>query len=964
MALTTRSYGRGSELSAIIREITQAFSGSELRFVVPSRKDKNYWPEHYSSRNLWTWQDIYEDICRAGGLEGRRVLSPPDHMLILRTILREVLREYSGKAASWPGLNRSGFPDILSRDIREMLNEAVPPDKLESNPGSDNPSEFLLPEVYSRYLAYLGRYNLMDSAQIYTAARDVMREVLQWGKDYVTVLAGFMSFNHGQFELVQALRDRCREVIIIKPETEMPDFHDAASQFSMIIPAEKSSGNIIELPVYEPELEPESTARTLALWSAGEWQYAGDFPGFDSVAVMIPQGREESFAEAFKRYMIPYDFMDGIPISQTLPGKILSSVRHLQTRNFPAYDTAMLLTQTCFAGVKFPVMRAYRAGISGIKSWEEYLAEHDSDDDTFTAALLAIRSIRTFTEAMTRRSTPARIMEAFYGFLTAKGLWLDRYTESTNYPELDESIRTIASAIDTAGKKHVALDELLPDIGPVQDERLQNDEAYEFLESWCAKTNTRAPVQVSNAVRIFTGQPPVLAFFPVWIMTDVTQKSWSGNITASPLLGNEERRKLDDNGAHLPTGTEKALQKEALFRRLIQTGENLTVIMRPELDTEGRPVSESPFMQRVREDFTGWNITTVTPAGINIFLGEDGFTFPQNDPEGVTVRSVPAVSRKALAVGASDIHDLLSCPFLWWQKRQAKLYEQDSDIVSPVEWGNMMHRYWQCVWLRFREDMNASGSGKFFMHIAEDEWRKLCEADEGGDYAGFRRLVRDFRLKRKLDGLTFRAERLAGVQAGVIDALHGEGYAYRNILLEEEAHLKADIDGVAFLGQCDRIDILSSDDGEDVAFIADYKEGIGENSEKPMNIKSYGWNYDGLEKFTHGLQLSVYAALFGLNKKCRLSGVYILGLEDGRISGSFEGDSAGMFAPYQSKKFFNYIADRKEEGEYAMKCAVNILKSGEFMPEYKADTCRYCHIKSLCRKGEFRGEIIPESEEE
>ena len=949
MTLKTRSYNHGSELSRLAQEITQEYSGQDIRIVVPSRHDKSYWPEN---RKIWTWDDIYKDICTTGNLEGRKSLAPPDHMLILRTILRQVLEDCAIDTETWPGLRRSGFPEILSKDIRELMNEAVTPDKLIYSPESDNPSEFLLPEVYSRYTKYLQQYNLLDSAQVYTEAYRLMKDVQTWGRDYVMILAGFMSFNHGQLELVRALRDRCAEVVILKPEAEMPDFHDIDYQFSMIRPANSSSGKIIELPVYEPSLEPEVAARYLALWASGERE---DFPGFDGIAIMISPGREESYAEAFKRYRIPYDFMSGSPISQTLPGKILATLNTLRLRNFPAYDTAMLLTQTCFAGKDFPVLRAYRAGIHGLDTWENYLAEHEAENEAFSPALTVIRAIKTFTDTLSRKNTPAQIMAAFHAFLTAKGLWLDRYCMNRDNPEFDESIREIASAIETVAQKDLALHELLPDIGPVQDFRLNNDDAYDFLESWSRKTNTRAPVQVSNAVRIFTGNPPVLAFFPVFIMTGITSKSWSGNITSSPLLGNEERRKLDENGAHVPTSSEKALQREALFRRLIQTGENLTVIIRPELDDEGRPVSESPFMARFRDDHKdSWDIQALPVAGINILLGDDSYIFPEIDPKENITRNIPVISKKAHAVGASDIHELLACPFLWWQKRQAKLYEQETDIVSPAEWGNMMHGYWRRVWARYREDMNASG--KFFMHIALDEWAKFVK-EEDGDY---RKLICDTRLKRKLDGIAFRAKRLAGVQADVIDELRAAGYEYRRILLEEEAHLKADIDGVAFLGQCDRIDIMTSPEGQETAFIADYKEGTGTNSEDSMNIKGYSWNVEDRQKFTRGLQLSVYAALYPHD----LTGVYILGLEDGKISGSFKGNSGEIFKPYKSDKFSNSIIDRIDEGNYAMNCAVNILKERKFAPEYRADTCRYCRIKSLCRKGEFRGMVITDDEED
>lgn len=962
MNVTTRAYNYCSEISSIIKSEVSSYDSKNVRFIIPSRKDKFFWHERAGSsdRNLWTWQEIYEDICRAGSINRKRVLSPPDHLLILKSILNSVLIEYREKISELPGILRPGFSAVLSEDIRELLNEAVDPEHLPHDSESNNPSEFLLPEVYSRYIDYLNNNNLIDSAQIYTAGLEVLKDVQNWGRDLVILFVGFMSFNHGQLKLVHALSDRCREIIIIKPEANLAKFHDADSQFQKLPRIKKSSGKIIELPSAEPDIESEVIARTLALWSNGEWEHDKNFPGFDSVGIMISTGREDSFAEAFRRYGIPYDFTRGIKINLTLPGRILSSIKNLTTLNFPAYETAMLLTQPCFAGVKFPVMRAYRAGCSGLDGWEKYL--QTSDDEIFSVALCAIQAIRKFHDSLSQKNTPAKIMRAFHEFLTTKNLWLDRFNKSAEFPELDEAIRTTASAIQTVGEKVLALDELMPDLGPVQDDKLSGDEAYDFLEDWCKNSSTRAPLQISNAVRIFTGSTPVLASFPVWFMTGVTQKSWSGNVRVSPLLGIEERSRINANEEHLPTLSEKASQREALFRRMIHTGESVTIISRPELDDEGRPVSESPFMQRFLDDMPEWKRYRANLSGINILLGNDNFIFPEIDPGEKIPRYVPVVRKKASAVGASDIHELLSCSFLWWQKRQANLYTPDSDIVSPAEWGIMLHLFWENVWRTYRKNLNASG--KVFINIANDEWEKLLQADEEGIYKNYCRLIKDFRLRRHIDGLTFRVERLANIQGFIIDNFLKDGYEYKNILLEDEAQLKSNIDGVTFLGQCDRIEILESPEGEEIAFIADYKEGTGINSEKSMKIKSYSWNFDGREKFNRGLQLSTYAALFERNMPQKLSGVYILGLENGKISGSFSGDTANIFRDYKSDEFKEYISDRCDEGEYAMKCAASVLRSGEFMPEYNSDSCKYCHIKSLCRKGEFRGEIISDYDDE
>ena len=591
-------------------------------------------------------------------------------------------------------------------------------------------------------------------------------------------------------------------------------------------------------------------------------------------------------------------------------------------------------------------------------------------------------------------------MDSFDKFLNTPGLWLERDDNISDYPELDESMRLTASAIETVSEKVTALRELLPDLGSVKDYGLRGEDAYDFLEDWCRNSHVRAPLQLSNSVQIFAGTPPVLSSFPVWIMSGVTQKSWSPNEKASPLLGNEERMRLNENGAFLPRTKEKAEQREALFRRLIMTGEKLTVISRPLLDDEGRPVSESPFMSKFLNDMTDWkmeklNSEGLNSEGINILLGSDGFTFEGIDPVGIdpvgidpvnnTKRHVPCVKAHANTVAASNIQELLECPFLWYQHQSAKLYQPDSELVAPAEWGNMLHKYWESVWKIYREDMTTR-----FTEIAESEWKKLIKSDKDDqNYGKFHQLVNDHRLKRRLEALAFRANRLAGVQAFILDALHKD-YEHEAILLEDEAQLQSSYKddehkGINFTGKCDRIEILRGHDGSRIAFIADYKEGrmSAKSYDSGMkNLAGKSWN-TGPEcnndpkrtEFKHGLQLSLYAAMFtekwgfDVSGAHILSGVYILGHEDGRVWGSFSAGTRGIFAGFapdnsEGKKIAldTDISGRVDEGRYAMECAVRILKTGEFYPDYDSEKCKFwkckfCHIKSICRKGEFKGDI-------
>ena len=398
------------------------------------------------------------------------------------------------------------------------------------------------------------------------------------------------------------------------------------------------------------------------------------------------------------------------------------------------------------------------------------------------------------------------------------------------------------------------------------------------------------------------------------------------------------------------------------------TGVKLTVISRPLLDDEGRPVSESPFMKKFLDDMPKWERIPLNSAGINILLGSDGFTFGEIDAEGKISRHTPCVKAHANSVNASDIQELLECPFLWYQRRKARLYQPDSELISPAEWGNLLHKYWESVWKIYRQDMAAKGT--HFVSIAKSEWEKLSAVDES--YAEFSSLLKDPRLSRKREGLKFRANRLAVLQGEILDTLHRD-YRHEAILLEDEAHLESELGGVKFFGKCDRIEILRGNDDSTAAFIADYKEGRMSSKsydEGMRDITAKSWHKEGEpEAFKHGLQLSLYSAMFSGKYGYDVSGVYILGHEDGSIWGTFSAGFAGMFAGFtaydregKNIALDKDIAGRIDEGEYAMECAVRILEAGEFLPDYDSGRCKNCHITSICRKGEFRGEITEDGE--
>ena len=978
MGIKVLSYMKSGDLANLLRRFDTR--NPNLRFIIASRRDRanffrligrnSYTPFDSERIYLWTWQDIYEDVCRVLRIKRRRVLSPPDHLLILRFILSKVLAEKPDKALKFPGLLRAGFPRILSQDIGELVNENVSPELLHScDDDTSTPAEFLLPEVYRQYLDYLRNNDLMDNAQTWNCTNEILSDdsgnYALWGRNLELVFVGFLSFTHGQFELLNTLAKICEQITILKPEASLKNFHDASVQFQFGNSHDSgliSTGKILEMPVAEPGLEPEVIARNLALWSQNKGEFARElaFESYEDVGIMLEAGRENFMTHALERYKIPYNLENGVEINLTLPGRVLSSIRALRTQRFPAYDTAMLLTQACFAGRKFDATRAFKSGATGLKNWREYLqAQIDSHEspEIFERALLTIDSIEDFCAKLSRKNTPAEIMRAFYEFLTVPNLWLDAIAANSEISrELDESIRITASAIQTVGEKVLALDELLPDLGRVKDETLQDDDAFEFLENWCRNTRTRPAIQISDSVRIFTSTPPVLSSFRLWIMLGVTQETWSESVTNSPLLGQKERETLISEGSYLPTNQDKAMQREALFRRLLHTGENLTLISRAELDDEDRPIDNTPFLLRFVDEMRNWNVRKIPASGINILLNGDGYVFPEIDECENHERTRPEIHAKYMTIGASELKKFLSCPYNWWLGKRAEIYTKDSELARDLDWGNLAHLLWEKIWRRFASE-NILADGEFFRRILAEEWEIMLKSE--GDYEKFSWLVRDFRLARALEGFRFRIMRLGRLQADILDALHDGGYYHKRILLEENARLSTRVDGILCSGQCDRIEILSDTSGAEYVIISDYKEGKSSSYEKSFTkIDRYDWNFDKRKAFRYGLQISAYAAMFSGNSGAQnLSGICFLGHNDGEISGTFDERFRGIYSQFGTNK--GSIDERIDEGDYAMKCAARIFSSGILPTNYRANDCKtYCKMKSICRRGEFYGEDL------
>ena len=984
------SYRKVSDLDALSKDFMYSAEGdgarfkNETRFIVPSRRDRDWWRTRTGLLEyglgaeapmcLWNWEDLYGDICSFLEIPVLRQIDPPDHRLILSHIVREFLEEHKGNPKlmePWPGLTRPWFVDILSDDIRELINEAVSPSQLSVTARDDEPTSQILPWLYKRYIAYLREHRLMDSAQIPLASLELLEgEGAYWAKDKTFVFVGFMSFTHGQLALLHGLEALSGEgIIILKPATELKNFQDATQQLEGKTWEDDpplTRGAVVSLCSSGTDLEPEMTARYLALWHAGKGVLSEEikfFPGFGAIGVSVTAGRAAAMETALRRYRIPYSLALGRSISESAAGTTLAPVWAAWLQGLEAYETALLLAQPYFAGfadLNFSIDDAVRAGPRGVEEWEAYLSGGDKKDrKKDLRALKAFKAIVKFCRAIEKGGSPVEIFRAFYVFLTTPGLWQDALADfPTNNPDLDEVLRELTASVAEVQGKYLALRELQPDIGAAGKIVLKGREAIGLLRSWCEDTKIQPSPPIGGAVALYTGPPPILASYPVWIMTDVTQKNWPGVIRSSPLLDSAERDAMRSVSAYLPSVHDKRVQKEAFFRRLLQTGDAFTVVTRSNIDEEGRPIGGTSFMAAFIEDMKHWVYREIPAAGLG-GLSPDGseWRFPAIEAEKSEKRerSAPVLNSSAgkLQLPVSHLYELLDCPLHYWLKRGAKLKERETALFSDAEAGILTHRIWEKVWRRRQDD---KGTPRSIRSLAAEEWQKLLSSD--GAYAEFDRLTKDRRLLRYIRNMEFYVMRLADFQQDILDRLGESGL--RHVELETETELAPyEVDGVTFTGRCDRIEVLS----ENNVVIIDYKLGRSALSEKKLtDLRFRRYLATEYETFRYGLQLSAYALMYGAaHPDRRVAGVGYLGHKDGGIAGSFESPAIECYMP--GKKNASVLKERTSEALEAMKCAAAILKSKRYEPFYSAEACRYCGVKGVCRKGELRGENLVASDD-
>lgn len=948
MPFELETYYNISEKGERLSEIYKKY-GAKAVFIVPDGLDMDLLLQLLSGGGsffgrrpaAWTWSDFYRETAKGGG-GYRRVIDPPDHNLVINYVLKEYLSEVAAEGGKLPpGVTRRGFASLLGENIRELLREEIFPGRMNAALDIDESNALspaaILCRLYSGYIGYLNENQIADSAQVPTLARLCLNLPAneRFLSEHIFVFVGFLSFAGGQLNLVKTLSEMA-DCLFLLPETGLDSFYDSIRQLGAEYGERpRWSVNICRLIAGGEYFQYEALARELALWRGGEGELGklGTLADYGEIGMQVAPRHLQTAQNALARYKIPNNAQVRENAGETQAGELLRAIWEAWFSEWETKKTVSLLSGPLLGGSPPECAEQFPEGSS---SWLALLKGEKRRQFTLMEELC-----RAFTEG----GPPALIMTLWRDFLNELRPADTLAAAAGGELSLDGVIRDINAVLEELDKKIEILGDLKRDIGPAADIRLAGPDAVAYIADWGRTARLPIPLPQSGSLTIYGGNPPVLARHKYWIMTGVDYNNWPGVLRESPLLRDDEKKLLNREAqdaeaaekSHIPELHEKREQKEALFRRLIATGESGVILVRSATDSNGRPVGDSQFAEALFNPDKADPQRRCNDLGkieypvSRMLPGAGDLWFPEAEAHGCSEKlgrgTFPRIAEKpgeeTMRVPLSSLDDWNSCPFLYWCRKIAGLESRRRDIYDYLRAGTLVHRLWEVCWSDYLQK-NISLS-----QLVVTNWRGTAER-EYPELLGDRRLRRQELLLRK------RSAELAELQEQIEARVRG-----RNNVGMEYRLPEYELDGVIFMGRADRIDFY---DGG--AVVLDYKSGRAGAYKKDV-------------------QLAAYAAVLREKAGLKVGGYGLFGLRDGSLDGYFTGDYHDIYRGSGRKAKEETLEEKIEGALTVMREMAAALKAGLFPAKKSRDRCPRCEFSVLCRRREdSSGQLDEETADE
>lgn len=959
MPITIFEYVRAREIVPELRRL-QREAGQSV-FLVPSPFDAEWLLDRLSADQgyfgstprLIRWDGLHRECLAAIAADGnplpsKRQIDPPDHWLILHYLLQNFLRAGDSESVP-PGVRRPGFLSLLGDQLRELLREEVTPEDLKATLGCDRCSwpascdrsstpTGLLCRFYRDYRQYLEQHGLADSAEIATLTKEAIllrpEAIKKWLEAHRLVLVGFMSLTHGQLSLLRELDRLGGNLTLFKPATGISSAFDAAKQLKV---SPLIAKGLQTLPLSGREwaagntrMEIETLCRELALWNQGKGHLAESrpFPGFGEIGMLVEEERLEIAIESLERFRIPWILRGRQLLSRGRFFNLLRRLWDLYEEGWPEKGTKAFLLEPCL-GVE-------------VESLESPTASTPMDFKTWLKSLpdSAFDRLERFCLFLERGGTPLQLLSATRDLANEAPSWGRNLTllagEDFDYDRFVLEVNVVVRELE---RKVLMLDELVPSLGEAKETFFSGKEAFSFIEAWGRESHFPPNPQQRGVLSLFVASPPVLEGFLIWILAGSSSRIWPGGFSDPPLLDDETREVMNridrDTEAprYIPRLHDLREQREALFRRLLATGEEWTLLSRPLQDEEARPLAPSPFLEKAREE--GWIAFSDPP--IVRFLSDllpdasdpwfpsleypkDLSRKPRLSRQGeIEIPPLPDSSEEPVAY-YSDLDTWLACPFYYACLKRAGLpVPPKEELYDPQKAGTFLHCLWQKVW-----EKTSLIDETPLCTLVDALWEETL-------IKTYQALLDDPRLRRREADLKRKAKQLALLQEEYRE-LERPLSTKEGPFLEWELPSKR-VEGVLFKGRCDRVDHL-----KDGVVIWDYKLGKAESKKGSLQLAAYAWALE---------QSQVPVLGFGF-----------LGHEDGKMEGCFR-EPLSVFLKNKRTKSLKERLLEAEEGIVEM---AKSLSKGYFKAQYETAKnnpnpfCRSCPFKGLCRRSEQFGE--------
>ena len=915
--ITVSSYAKLSSLKRALASFAAYASpdrAAKLVYMLPSKSNEE--PlldilrgegDYFARRpEVWSWQDLYRAIVPKDGR--RRCVDPPDHNLALRHVIAKAVSDYDARGMALPpGVRKKNFALPLGEAINELMLEDVAPESL-CGPDEDGVSRpALLQNFYAAYKTYLAENGLADNSDIPSLAASELAApspaLASSITDRVLCFVGFMSFTGAQLKLLKRLNGLGLEMAFFMPDPDMRGFRDAAAQLGAR-PADAWRDRIRVVKTVAPDIYSEYEWVALTIAASGE---------NDDVGVMVPAGRLARLTRALKRHGIPWQIRSEVTVRETAAAEFAARAWEVHKSGWPPLGASHLL-RSAAAGVELDPARLAAVMPEGLDAWKKFLA--DTDAARVLARIEAFCGMLSDEEGHTSQ-------ELLLGFaaLCGDGEWENRLAaEIGDDAELDPAIREIASSRLEITSKIDMLEDVLPALGEASLSRFSGDDALAFLLSWAGEAALALPPKLTGAVSVYVSPPPILAGHDLWIMTDVDASRYPGQESGQSILDDSLRERVNSECreySHLPTLHEKRRQKEALFRRMLATGERTTVVFRSAKSGSGEPTEESVFLKpESYPNASRWMLTEDAPARGKTreieSIGRDA------RPRAAIRETAPDTK---LRISMSGIDTLLDCPFAWWcGAARFETVSEPREIIDRMSLGGLMHE----IWRRVTEAVSTDGAMTHrsallsgwddIMSSLRDSYPVLSDSRPAATLGV---------MKRNMLGV---ADGLDGTAAKAAAAGMKRLWTKTEMTLPE-----LEFEHAIFTGRADRVDFWTWPGGGG-AVIYDYKIGSGAG-------------------YANRFQLASYAA------SLQTSGVSVAGFcylchGDGKAPGAWSPEIGPIFS---ASSKFTPCADKITSALEHMRDIDMTLPEGKFEARYDSDSCPRCDYSVLCRRGEARG---------